>query len=93
MVKVNEYFGGQVKSLTINSLDGRETVGVMETGDYEFGTEGKERMNVISGSMTVKLPGKNDWQVFSEDSKFEVPANSKFQVKVIADAAYLCEYL
>jgi purine/pyrimidine-nucleoside phosphorylase len=93
MVKVNEYFDGKVKSLTINSLDGQQTVGVMETGDYEFGTECKERMNVISGSLKVKLPGHNEWQVFPEGSKFEVPAKAKFQVKVIADAAYLCEYL
>lgn len=93
MVQMNEYFGGKVKSLTVNSKEGKKTVGVMDIGDYEFGTNSKEIMHVISGALTVKLSGSNDWKVFKANSKFEVPANSKFQLKVAEDTAYLCEYL
>ena len=93
MVQVSEYFNGKVKSLTVTIPGGKQTVGVMEPGDYEFGTASKERMHVITGSLTVKLPGRSDWQVFPSGSQFEVPASSKFQLKVAADTAYLCEYL
>ena len=93
MVQVNEYFEGKVKSLLVNIPGGKLTVGVMEAGDYEFGTGSKELMHVITGSLTVKLPGSKEWQVFPSGTKFEVAANSKFQLKVAADTAYLCEYL
>jgi len=93
MVQVNEYFDGKVKSLTVNSKAGKKTVGVMEPGDYEFGTGSKEIMQVVSGNLTVKLPGKSNWQDFKAGSKFEVPANSKFNLKIAEDSAYLCEYI
>jgi uncharacterized protein YaiE (UPF0345 family) len=55
MVQVNEYFNGKVKSLTVNAKEGKKTIGVMEAGDYEFGTNSKEIMHVVSGNLTVKL--------------------------------------
>ena len=93
MVQVNEYFAGKVKSLLVNIPGGKLTVGMMEAGDYEFGTGNKEIMHVIVGSLTVKLPGSKEWQVFPSGAKFEVAANSKFQLKADSDTAYLCEYL
>ncbi|WP_123436420.1 pyrimidine/purine nucleoside phosphorylase, partial [Pseudomonas brassicacearum] len=41
---------------------------------------------------TVKLPDSSDWETFAAGSQFNVPANSKFQLKVAVDTAYLCEY-
>jgi uncharacterized protein YaiE (UPF0345 family) len=41
---------------------------------------------------TVKLPDASDWETFAAGSQFNVPANSKFQLKVAVDTAYLCEY-
>ncbi len=79
-------------SLVVNSKEGKKTVGVMAPGEYEFGTAGKEIMHVVSGALTVRLPGEAGWQEFKAGSKFEVPANSKFQLKVLEDSAYLCEY-
>jgi uncharacterized protein YaiE (UPF0345 family) len=49
-------------------------------------------MHVVSGALTVKLPDSNDWETFAAGSQFNVPANSKFQLKVAVDTAYLCEY-
>ena len=40
MLKTNEYFGGKVMSIGFDSSEGKATVGVMEAGDYEFGTAG-----------------------------------------------------
>lgn len=93
MVQVNEYFNGNVKSLTVQAAAGKATVGVMNAGEYEFSTGLKEIMTVVAGAMAVKLPGAADWQNFTAGQKFEVAADSKFQLKIAADAAYLCEFI
>jgi purine/pyrimidine-nucleoside phosphorylase len=93
MINVNEYFDGKVKSLTLNGVSGKETVGVMLPGEYEFGTSQKEVMTVVSGALVVKLPGETEFEVFQADEAFEIPANSKFQLKVFVETAYLCQYL
>ena len=93
MIQVNEYFQGNVKSLTLSVEGNKATCGVMAAGEYEFSTSLKEIMTVVAGAMTVKLPGSSDWQTFSAGQKFEVAANSKFQLKIAADAAYLCEFI
>jgi uncharacterized protein YaiE (UPF0345 family) len=92
MINVNEYFDGKVKSLTLSVAGNKATCGVMAAGEYEFNTGLKEIMTVVAGSMEVQLPGAS-WQTFAAGSKFEVPANSKFQLKIPADAAYLCEFI
>lgn len=92
MFKVNEYFNGTVKSIGFDMAEGPATVGVMSPGEYEFGTAKAEVMHVIAGALTVKLPGSDAWETFAAGSKFNVPADSKFQLKVAQDTAYLCEY-
>ena len=92
MFKVNEYFGGTVKSIAFGMSEGPATIGVMAAGDYEFGTNQLEVMHVIAGALTVKLPGSEQWETFAAGTQFTVPANSKFQLKVAQDTAYLCEY-
>ncbi|GAB6387350.1 pyrimidine/purine nucleoside phosphorylase [Stutzerimonas marianensis] len=92
MFKVNEYFDGTVKSIAFEMAAGSATIGVMAPGDYEFGTSQLEIMHVVAGSLDVKLPGRETFETFGAGSKFTVPANSKFQLKVASDTAYLCEY-
>jgi len=92
MFKVNEYFDGTVKSIAFKQAGGEASIGVMAAGEYEFGTANKEIMHVISGELNVRLPDASDWETFAAGSQFQVPANSKFQLKVPVDTAYLCEY-
>jgi uncharacterized protein YaiE (UPF0345 family) len=92
MFKVNEYFGGNVKSLAFQTAEGPATVGVMAAGDYEFGTSTVEIMTVVSGALTVKLPGSDAWKDYKAGMSFTVEAGKKFILKVTADAAYLCLY-
>ena len=43
--KANVYFGGQVTSRTVQFADGsKKTLGFMQAGDYDFGTEAAELM-------------------------------------------------
>lgn len=92
MFKTNEYFDGQVKSIAFNTKDGEATLGVMAAGEYEFGTSTVEYMTVTSGEMNVKLPGKEEWKVYSEFETFIVDKDVKFKVKVDSDTSYRCLY-
>ena len=92
MFKVNEYFDGTVKSIAFDMDDGPATIGVMAPGAYEFGTNQLEVMHVVAGSLDVKLPGSETFETYASGSQFTVAANSKFQLKVVVDTAYLCEY-
>lgn len=91
--EANIYFDGNVTSRTVIFADGtRKTLGIMLPGDYEFGTEAKELMEILAGKLDVLLPGE-DWQTFSAGDSFEVPANASFQLKVEATTDYCCSYL
>jgi len=92
MLDVNEYFDGNVKSIGFQTETLRATVGVMAPGEYEFGTSQKETMTVVSGALTVKLPGSEEWVRFDAGSSFVVDAKRKFQLRVTVDTAYLCTY-
>ena len=92
MPSVNQYFDNKVTSIAFQTATKPATVGVMEIGEYEFGTSQFETMTVVSGALTVKLPGASDWQTFEAGQSFTVAANQKFQVKVEVETAYLCTY-
>lgn len=92
MFKINQYFDGQVASIAFQTATLPATVGVMAVGEFEFGTSQKETLTVVSGALTVKLPGASDWKTFNSGDHFIVAANEKFQLKVKQETAYLCTY-
>ncbi|GAA0312813.1 pyrimidine/purine nucleoside phosphorylase [Psychrobacter aestuarii] len=92
MPSVNQYFNNRVTSIAFKTISQPATVGVMSVGEYEFGTKEFETIQVISGALTVKLPDADDWQTFEVGEQFSIEANKTFDVKVDADAAYLCTY-
>lgn len=92
MIEVNEYFDGKVKSLKIDSNESKQTVGVLEPGDYEFNTDTSEVMTVVFGSISVYYPEYEEWEDFERGSSFDVSAKSILKVKVGVASAYLCEY-
>ena len=92
MISANEYFDGNVKSLAYQSATGQSTLGVMEPGEYEFGTSLHETMNVIEGDMEVKLPGSSEFVTYKAGTAYQIEANQKFQVKVSVQTSYLCQY-
>ena len=89
---VNEYFDGKVKSIALQTESLPATVGVMAPGEYTFGTSQDEVMTVVSGALTVKLPGAEEWQTFGQGESFSVDANASFDLKVAIDTAYFCTY-
>ncbi|SFV57320.1 FIG074102: hypothetical protein [hydrothermal vent metagenome] len=90
----NSYFDGAVTSRTVNFADGsKKTLGFMLPGEYEFGTAAAELMEITSGNLEVKLPESTEWIAIKGGESFDVPANSKFQVKVKTVTDYCCSYL
>lgn len=92
MLETNEYFDGKVKSIGYQTSSLPATVGVMDIGEYEFGTSQKETMTVVSGALTVMLPNSSEWETFDQGDSFIVSANEKFQLQVKVATAYLCTY-
>jgi uncharacterized protein YaiE (UPF0345 family) len=92
MFNVNEYFDGKVKSLAFDNKSGKQTLGVMATGEYEFGTSTVEVMTVVSGKLTIQLPESSDWNSYLPCDSFTVDKDKKFKVKIEEPSAYLCLY-
>ena len=93
MLKVNEYFGGNVKSIGVENEEGVATIGVMEAGEYEFGTSSVEIMTITSGNLEVMLPGQSQWTNYPKGGIFRVEKDVRFKVKAITPVAYHCQYL
>lgn len=90
----NSYFDGKVTSRTVLFPDGSKcTLGIMLPGEYEFGTDQKELMEITSGDLDILLPGESDWKSIKGGESFEVPASSKFQLKIRTITDYCCSYL
>ncbi|MES0328478.1 MAG: pyrimidine/purine nucleoside phosphorylase [Gammaproteobacteria bacterium] len=92
MLKVNEYFDGNIKSIAFKTETLPATIGVMVPGDYVFNTDDKEKMTVVSGALTIKLAGENEFTTYKTGESFDIDANSAFDVKVETETAYLCLY-
>lgn len=92
MPNINQYFDGKVASIALQTETLPATVGVMEPGEYTFGTSQNEVMTVISGALTVQLPGSDEWKTFTNGESFDIAANQSFNVKLDADCAYFCTY-
>ena len=94
LVEGNSYFDGKVTSRTVLFEDGsKKTLGFMLPGEYTFGTEAAELMEITSGVLEVKLPGEERWLTVKGGESFNVPADSTFQVHVKEVTDYCCSYL
>lgn len=93
MLTHNVYFEGKVQSVGFERNGRKQTVGVIDVGEFHFGTGSPERMTVVSGELFAKLPGETEWRAFPAGTVFEIPGKSGFDVKALAPAAYVCEFL
>lgn len=93
--RANIYFEGKVVSHQIVLADGQtKTMGVIFAGDYHFGTERAERMEITEGSCKVKLDGSEEVQSYEGGTYFDVPANSGFSIEVATGVCqYVCSYI
>ena len=89
----NIYFEENVISRNIFLKDGsRKTLGVMLPGEYEFNTDSRELMEIISGKLNLKIKGNNDWKLITEGKDFSIPKDSAFKVEILELVNYDCSY-
>jgi uncharacterized protein YaiE (UPF0345 family) len=87
----NRYFDDRVQSLGFRDAGGDATVGVIDPGEYAFGTSRPERMTVVAGTLWYRVPGQS-WLSAGPGEGFDVPAGVTFEVKAEGQVAYLCRY-
>lgn len=92
--EANVYFDGNVTSRTVTFADGTtKTLGIMMLGDYTFGTEKAELMEILAGELVYRLNGSNEYISVKAGEQFHVPANSSFDLKVSQLVDYCCSYI
>ena len=79
----NIYYEGKVISRNIFLKGGsKKSLGVMLVGEYEFNTESRELMKIISGRLNLKLKDENEWKLITNGMEFNIPKNSSFKLSL-----------
>ncbi|HIP12880.1 MAG TPA: pyrimidine/purine nucleoside phosphorylase [Arcobacter sp.] len=91
--EANIYYDGKVTSRSITLENGEsQSLGIMLPGEYTFGTEAAEIMEMLSGELDIRLPGEG-WKTLNTPESFNVPANSSFDLKIKTVTDYCCSYI
>ncbi|RBQ29685.1 pyrimidine/purine nucleoside phosphorylase [Aliarcobacter vitoriensis] len=89
----NILYGGNITSRSITFEDGsKKTLGIMLDGEYELNTVNKSIIDIQRGNLELLLPAQ-EWQVFEGPASFEIPANSKYKLKVNSLVDYCCSFV
>jgi uncharacterized protein YaiE (UPF0345 family) len=94
VAKANVYFDGKVVSHTIKFADGsKKTLGLIYAGEFHFGTDAPERMDIVAGKTEVRIDGETEWKTYEGGTFFKVPGKSGFDIKVASGIAeYVCSF-
>ena len=91
--QANVYFDGKCVSHGITFPDGtQKSVGVVLPATLTFSTGAPEIMECVAGSCEYKLAGSETWVKSSPGDQFNVPGNSKFDIRVTEAYHYICHF-
>lgn len=91
--KANVYFEGKCVSHSLQLADGtKKSVGVVLPATLTFNTGAAEIMECVAGECEYKLAGSDEWRQSSAGERFEVPANSSFEIRVADSYHYVCHF-
>ena len=91
--KASVYFDGKCVSHVITFPDGtKKSVGVILPATLTFNTGAPEIMECVAGSCEYKLAGSDAWVKSSAGEQFNVPGNSKFDIRVTEAYHYICHF-
>jgi uncharacterized protein YaiE (UPF0345 family) len=91
--KANVYFDGKCNRHGFTLADGtKKSAGVVLPSQLTFGTAAAEIMECVAGSCEYKLDGTDQWLTSKAGESFQVPANSKFDIRVTESYHYICHY-
>ncbi len=72
----------------------KKTLGLIYPGQFHFGTQKAERMEIVSGTCMVKINGQTESREFGSGTFFEVPSDSGFDIEVRTGICeYVCSFL
>jgi purine/pyrimidine-nucleoside phosphorylase len=92
--KANIYFDGKCVSHSVLFPDGtKKTIGVIFPSSLTFNTGAAEVMELNAGKCRIKLKGDSDWKTFAGGQKFNVPANSSFDIETLETLDYVCHFV
>ncbi len=91
--QANVFFDGKCVSHAIATADGTKlSVGVILPASLTFNTAAPEVMECVAGSCEYKLDGSQEWLKSTPGHKFNVPGNSKFDIRVTEPYHYICHF-
>ncbi len=91
--QANVYFDGKCVSHSITLADGsKKSVGVILPATLTFNTGAPEIMECVEGSCEYKLDGSSTWVKSAAGESFNVPGNSKFEIRVTEAYHYICHF-
>lgn len=91
--KANVYFDGKCVSHSFTLADGtKKSVGVVLPATLTFGTAAAEIMECVGGACEYKLDGSSEWKTSGPGESFQIPANSRFDIRVTGAYHYICHY-
>jgi purine/pyrimidine-nucleoside phosphorylase len=89
----NVYFDGKCVSHSFTLADGtKKSVGVVLPSTLTFNTGAPEIMECVGGACDYKLAGSEVWVTSSVGEQFNVPGNSKFEIRVSEAYHYICHF-
>lgn len=92
--QANLYFDGKCVSHTVIFADGsKKTLGVIFPSSLAFSTGAAEIMELNAGTCRVKLEGQTDWVTYGSGQRFDVPANSRFEIETLETLDYVCHFV
>ena len=91
--QANVYFDGKCVSHSLTLPDGtKKSVGVVLQATLTFNTGAAEIMECVGGACEYRLNGSDQWLRSQAGERFEIPANSSFDIRVSEAYHYICHY-
>ncbi len=91
--KASVYFDGKCVSHGITLADGtKKSVGVVLPSSLTFNTDAPEIMECVAGSCEYKLAGSHAWLTSTPGTRFSIPGNSSFDIRVTEAYHYICHF-
>ena len=92
--QANIYFDGKCVSHTVLFADGtKKTIGVIFPSSLTFNTGAAEIMELNAGTCRIRLDGQSEWKTYQGGQRFDVPANSRFDIETIDTLDYVCHFV
>jgi len=91
--QANVYFDGKCVSHSLTRPDGSQvSVGVILPSTLTFNTQAPETMECVGGWCEYKLSGSEVWVKSAVGQRFDIAANSSFQIRVTEPYHYICHF-